>query len=97
MKVALVGIACNEDHYIQEWIKYHKLIGIDEVFIYQNNWRYPFENAGKDVHLIEWDGQIKQIQAYNDFKDKYLSKNGKKQNLSKYTKEEFINILRQFC
>ena len=30
----------------------------------------------------------------NDFKDKCLTKNGKKQNLTKYTKEEFINILK---
>ena len=73
MKVVLICIACNEDHYIDEWINYHKLIGVDEIFIYQNNWRCSLKNNDETIHLIEWDGQIKQLAAYNDFKDKHYN------------------------
>lgn len=73
MKVALICIACNEDHYIKEWISYHKFIGIDDIYIYQNNWRFPFENNDQHVHLIEWDGYIVQLSAYDDFKDRHYS------------------------
>ena len=49
MKVALVCIAKNEDLYIDEWIDYHFKLGFDEIFVYQNNWRFnkDIENALK--------------------------------------------------
>ena len=50
--------------------------------------------VGFDKKYISNGALVDCIVIENDFKDKYLSKNGKKQNLSKYTKEEFINILR---
>lgn len=37
MKVALCGIAKNENRYIKEWVEYHLGIGVDKVFIYDNN------------------------------------------------------------
>lgn len=40
MKTALVCIAKDEDHYIAEWIKYHTKLGFDEIFVYENSWRY---------------------------------------------------------
>lgn len=36
MKVAICAIAKNEASYIEEWIFYHKLIGFDDVFVYDN-------------------------------------------------------------
>ena len=46
MKVALVCIAKNEDNYIEEWVLYHKKLGFDRIFIYENDWKcnleYPF-------------------------------------------------------
>ena len=65
MKVALVCIAKNEDNYIQEWIDYHKKLGYDDIFIYQNNWRYQIEEP--NVIKIEYDGEVRQVSAYNDF------------------------------
>jgi hypothetical protein len=65
MKVALVCIAKNEDNYIQEWIDYHKKIGFDDIFIYQNNWRSSIEES--NVIKIEFDGDNMQINAYNHF------------------------------
>ena len=37
MKVALCGIAKNENRYINEWLDYHIGLGVDKVFIYDNN------------------------------------------------------------
>ena len=37
MKIALVCIAKNEDNYIKEWITYHKKLGFDDIFIYEND------------------------------------------------------------
>lgn len=65
MKVALVCIAKNEDNYIQEWIDYHKKLGYDDIFIYQNNWRCQIEEP--NVIKIEYDGEVRQVSVYNDF------------------------------
>lgn len=68
MNVALVGIAKNEDHYIDEWIKYHLKLGFSKIVIYQNDWRYIGEYINDSrVQLIEWDGRNKQLPAYNNF------------------------------
>ncbi len=69
MKVALVAIAKDEDKYIEEWVQYYRHIGVDDVFIYQNNWRCTAESLidSEHVHLVEWDGERQQIPAYNDF------------------------------
>ena len=40
MKTALVCIAKEEDNYIDEWIKYHLKLGFNDIFVYQNDWRY---------------------------------------------------------
>lgn len=74
MKLALIAICSELDarYYVLEWIKYHKHIGFDDIFIYLNNvdkhTRDNLENYKLDyVHLIEWDGKIQQLRAYNDF------------------------------
>lgn len=65
MRVALVCIAKDEDHYIDEWIAYHKKIGFDDIHIYQNDWRWSGETDNVYKHIL--DGANKQINAYNDF------------------------------
>lgn len=68
MKIALVCIAKNEDHYIDQWMDYHFKLGVSKVFVYQNNWRYGGKYIGNEnVELIEYDGVNKQIPAYNQF------------------------------
>ena len=57
MRTALVCIAKNEDNYLDEWIKYHLKLGFSEIFVYQNNWRYPHgPYEDNRIHLIELDG-----------------------------------------
>jgi len=65
MKIALVCIAKNEEDYIQEWIDYNKKIGFDDIFIYQNDWRWT--GSTENVHKLIIDGKNIQTKAYNTF------------------------------
>lgn len=69
MKIALICIAKSEDSYLHEWLQYHLRLGFDEVFVYENNWRYLFKDAFEDdlVHFIPFDGDVMQLKAYNTF------------------------------
>ncbi len=69
MNIALVAIAKNEDHYIDEWLQYHFNLGFTKAFVYQNNWRYAGDKTqyGDKVEWIEFDGEVQQLPAYNDF------------------------------
>ena len=69
MKVALVCIAKDEDEYIKEWIDYHKKLGFDSIFIFENNWRCKVKDD--IVTAIEFDGVVKQIPAYNAFIERF--------------------------
>lgn len=69
MRVALVCIAKNEDHYIDEWISYHKKLGFDDIFIYENNWEYNGKHD--DVICIPTVGEVMQVKSYNYFISKY--------------------------
>jgi len=69
MKISLVCIAKNEDNYIKEWVDYHKKLGFDNIFIYENNWVC---NISDDIVIkIKFDGETKQIDAYNNFIKKF--------------------------
>ncbi len=86
MKIALVAIAKNEDHYINEWIRYNLKLGFTKIFIYQNDWiaKIDPDIDMSKIELIDWpsnyineklDPNI-QINAYNDFiAKKYLDFN----------------------
>lgn len=68
MKVALAAIAKNEDHYIDEWINYHLKLGIDDIVIYMNDWRYKKTSPHCDrLTLIDFDGESRLLPAYNHF------------------------------
>jgi len=54
-KIALVTMAKDEDFYLQEWIDYHLKLGFDDIFIYQNNWRFRAPLLDDRVHFMEWD------------------------------------------
>lgn len=72
MNIALVCIAKNEDNYIDEWIEYHLKLGFSKIFIYQNDWRYNGKHINSNfVNLIEFDGKLKQTDAYNNFIEIY--------------------------
>ena len=62
-RVAIVCIAKDEDAYIHEWVDYHLMIGVDDIFIYENDWRSGL--VGGNIHTIPFDGQYRQVYAYN--------------------------------
>ena len=75
MKSAVVCIAKNEDRYLDEWIKYHLKLGFSEIFVYQNNWRYPTGPYDDPrVHLLEMDGYKMMNPCYNGFIQEYHNK-----------------------
>lgn len=65
MKTALVCIAKNEDNYIHEWLSYYRKLGVDKVFVYQNDWE--FELDYDFVVNIPFHGKVRQTEAYNHF------------------------------
>jgi hypothetical protein len=71
MKVSLVCIAKNEDHYIDEWIKYHLKLGFDDIFVYTNDWDFNYSHP--NVHITEFNGSQAQIRAYTHCYDKISS------------------------
>lgn len=64
-KIALVCIAKNEQDYIHEWIDYHLKLGVDEIFVYENDWDSGLDH--ESVIRIPWNGERQQIYAYNSF------------------------------
>jgi hypothetical protein len=54
-KIALVTMAKDEDLYLQEWIDYNLKLGFDDIYIYQNNWRFENQKQDERVHFMEWD------------------------------------------
>jgi hypothetical protein len=69
MKIALVCIAKNEDHYINEWVNYHLKLGFDNIFIYENDWDSGIEHPS--LTKIKINGSKQQIPVYNDFIKNY--------------------------
>lgn len=74
MKVALVCIAKNEDNYIKEWITYHKKLGFDDIFIYENNWKSNIKET--NVYTLKFNGEVKQVESYNHFIINYSGEYG---------------------
>jgi hypothetical protein len=65
VRVAVVCIAKNEDRYIHEWLDYHRKLGVDEFFVYENDWRSGL--TLDYVRTIPFDGRERQQNAYNHF------------------------------
>ena len=74
MNIALVCIAKNEDKYIDEWLDYHLKLGFDQIYVFQNSWRYPSDGkyrGNSDVHWYPFDGEVMQLKAYNNWIETY--------------------------
>ena len=75
--VSIVAIAKNESTYFKEWIEYHKLIGIEHFYIYDNGSTdntkdilAPYIQSGL-VTFTYFPGKERQGLAYNDAIAKY--------------------------
>ena len=70
--LAVVAIIKNEAAYIEEWVKYHILVGVERFYLYDNGSTdetrtllAPYIQKGLIV-LKEFPGQKRQLPAYND-------------------------------
>ena len=70
--ISICTIFKNESHNLQEWIEFHKLIGIDHIYLYNNdssdNYKeiiQPYIDNGF-VTLTEWPYKHAQMAAYED-------------------------------
>lgn len=54
MTIGLCLIIKDENDYLDEWLNYHRKIGIDSFFIYDNQSRVPISINDSDVLVIPW-------------------------------------------
>lgn len=96
--LSLVLIIKNETQYIREWIEYHKLIGVEHFYIYDNESNdglkdilSPYIQSGEVTYLC-CPGQCMQMPAYNDAIARFKNKN---QWLGFIDSNEFIVLAKQ--
>lgn len=71
-RVAICAIFKNEGPYFREWLEFHRIVGVDHFYLYNNNSDDNFREilapyiAEGLVTLIEWPQQQAQMQAYWD-------------------------------
>jgi hypothetical protein len=76
-KISLCTIFRNEGSYLKEWIEYHKIIGVEHFYLYNNfsidDYREVLQPYIKDgfVTLIDWIIPQGQMSAYSDCVSKY--------------------------
>jgi hypothetical protein len=72
----LVAILKDEGPFIEEWLAYHRLIGVEHFYLYDNDPALPLRSqltGHEDVTVIDWVGEFehlpgrnKQTKAYTD-------------------------------
>ena len=78
--LSIVAIIKNEATYIDEWIKYHIAVGVENFYLYDNDSSDDTVSILKDyieegiVTLISFPGRGKQLPAYNDAIKKFKTK-----------------------
>lgn len=75
--LSIVAIIKNEGNYIEEWVRYHILVGVQRFYLYDNGSTdntdkilKKYVDAGY-VKLIDFPGIAMQLKAYNDAISKY--------------------------
>lgn len=77
--VSICAIFKNEAHNMKEWIEFHKIVGVEHFFLYNNfsndNYLEVLDSYVKDglVTLIEWPVEKGQFPAYEHFYENYRS------------------------
>lgn len=103
MRIALCLIIKNEGQYLEEWLDYHRKVGVDFFIIYDNQSNPPISNEDKDVTIIKWeDNNIgSQMRAYkhcslnfNDFDFiGFIDTDEFYESISMNIKEDFESLL----
>lgn len=75
--ISICSIFKNESKYFKEWIEYHKIIGIDHFYLYNNFSEDDYKSVldkyilDGTVTLIDWPIKQGQMSAYKDCVDKF--------------------------
>ena len=75
--VAICAIFKNEAKYLNEWIAFHELVGVDHFYLYNNNSEDDYGIILKNyvdagaVTVVEWKKDHSQMEAYLDCIEKY--------------------------
>ncbi|MEO6523831.1 MAG: glycosyltransferase family 92 protein [Mucilaginibacter sp.] len=77
--ICLVGIAKDEEKFLDEWLVYHKMLGIDHFVLYDNSPELPLKKLLKFhseyVTVIPWTGDLtshNQLDAYRHAAANYI-------------------------
>lgn len=69
-KAAMCSIVVNEELYLDEFVNYHRALGFEKFFVYDNSDNFEMKQWGKVkgdyVEVIHFPGQSKQMPAYDD-------------------------------
>lgn len=94
-EVSLCLIFKNEAPYLKEWIEYHRMIGIEHFYLYNNlsddNYKevlQPYIDGGI-VDFVDWPKKYAQVQAYRDC---YLKSLNETHWLGFIDADEFVNL-----
>lgn len=93
--ISLCLIFKDESNFLREWIEYHKLIGVDHFYLYNNDSKDNYKEVLKTyieqdiVTLIDFPGNYRQLEAYNHCYENFKDKS---QWLAFIDADEFINI-----
>lgn len=94
--VSICLIFKNEAPYLKEWIEYHRLIGVDHFYLYNNNSEDNFREilepyiANNIVTLVDIPQQYAQLAAYNDC---YRKAKDESQWIGFIDTDEYINLI----
>lgn len=79
-ELAICAIFKNEAPYLREWIQYHKMLGVQHFYLYNNDSEDNYLNEIQTyidddlVTLFDIPGRPVQIEAYNHFLENYREK-----------------------
>lgn len=71
-EVSICAIFKNEGRYLKEWLEFHKIVGVDHFFLYNNNSEDDYMRILKPyieqgiVDLVQWEKNQAQMEAYED-------------------------------
>lgn len=68
--LSLAAIVKNEDSYLEEWIAFHKAVGVEHFYLYDNNSTIPVSQTLKNINqdlitIINFPGRSMQMVSYN--------------------------------
>ena len=102
-QVSICAIFKDEAPYIKEWIEFHKIVGVEHFYMYNNfssdNYMdvlSPYIERG-DVTLIDWPVPQGQMKAYKDCIEKCMKNNVLNRAFDmQIDKEIYANILKEY-